>query len=1430
MDKVTQHDNPNGGWLRASRGAVLCLEIDLRAQAFINIDLMEGCHSWIPLHLSLRRDAGILIANQFGPNGWRRELVIATGLLPRNYSLHIGFEDDLLGKASASIWLDGRHLARLDSYPRFDPGSPKGIRRGFPHLKQIASVNWPAGVCSIRYFRPEMLREPLLTERLELLWRAPNDHAVLELADEDEPMEFLPLSSAEPPQLEDLQHVLLPGRIWKEAQDEVTGVTVRAGTTRLRVKVHKSTLLDRLSSPQALLQMQHDRLIRMHMIEHAHHAAIWDRLPDPVRNVLASEARQIGITFAHECRRTALAPPPEKGQTTAAEVCDLFHEKIALSPSTDAISLLDDLIKQHGLDCERVRQLALMLSEWFCLHHDPIKLEALVAGHGAQGWDDRANPWASIAALPVLWAQGKWPAIEAALRAYPRNSTGWLVTPSLGWLGSALAENRPDRLGRHVAADQRLRLMSGLLELVAALAPSYWAQTPCRRLISGVLDVLAELPYLPDWCSNWYVELVVQAYGLCPDFWDEMRSRNLLQLHPIFARCAGSFMALQNALEHDKGAFLWEAARPFLLRKCAGHDMLRRVILSASSTPGAFSGRPDLTNLSPVLTQSEVEETALRWLTFPRSDAAREAIALRASEPLHKAACRGLRKAACDVARPAMTQTSTRLAADVHGALRQLNKEGTVTPTDAEQLTRLALATARAEAGFIGISALTALAETAARKDAWDLAQRWIAALAKHLDQSDAKLALRTHAPARALERFVSSCPDPALLEPLSRYVEELPIPGVLADEDHEAARLHNMANPFADTLVALISCRKNLETRARVCRETWGAALAKLGIPLITVVGKGEGDPVQCSPRFDGGLLELDAPDSYEGLPQKTLALAQWVLERTRFSRILKIDDDCLLDPEAYFNDPVFLTLPYYGRPLYRAHGSMDRGWHMSRSKTARGRMEFDKSPEPSRYADGSTGYLLSRPALKALAEVRHSPQGRRLEQVSFMEDKLVGDLLAQAGIAVAGPNYDVSIFRRTVKGLPPISQYESSFLPFVGSPVKLGHLDAGGNVMRQANTARSTVWPNPMKVWPSMLPAQTGWAKNALDLISPPERLEQARAAEVAVIAVMRNERFMLPHFLAHYRRLGVGAFLIVDNGSDDGTLEQLLAEADVSVFATDTPYRLSTYGVQWQEALMAQFRLGRWSLLADADELAFWQLPRQDGHVLGNLPELLSAPDFATATAVRLLMLDLYPRGPLSKARFDHSPFLEADHIDRHPLRTTWQGRGPWSNGVTLTSALRHRLMAELGTPARANLFVAQKYALLKYHPLMRLSAGLHYISGAKVAPRELAFAHFKYHAAFLAKAEEEVARGEHFNNAEEYRAYIALRAEARETLFHPTFSVPLAQCPKVQALCASYMASSLNSSGMISRPSSTSSAMSGARAGAIAKPILNPPLNT
>ena len=66
-------------------------------------------------------------------------------------------------------------------------------------------------------------------------------------------------------------------------------------------------------------------------------------------------------------------------------------------------------------------------------------------------------------------------------------------------------------------------------------------------------------------------------------------------------------------------------------------------------------------------------------------------------------------------------------------------------------------------------------------------------------------------------------------------------------------------------------------------------------------------------------------------------------------------------------------------------------------KSSTTRAAHAIDKSPEPSTYADGGCGYNLSRFAMASILIAATSDRGQRLIRNSFMEDKLVGDLLSR-------------------------------------------------------------------------------------------------------------------------------------------------------------------------------------------------------------------------------------------------------------------------------------------------------------------------------------------------------------------------------------------------------------------------------------------------
>ncbi len=317
----------------------------------------------------------------------------------------------------------------------------------------------------------------------------------------------------------------------------------------------------------------------------------------------------------------------------------------------------------------------------------------------------------------------------------------------------------------------------------------------------------------------------------------------------------------------------------------------------------------------------------------------------------------------------------------------------------------------------------------------------------------------------------------------------------------------------------------------------------------------------------------------------------------------------------------------------------------------------------------------------------------------------------------------------------------------------------------------ARETcIWPttdSPVPV-PVDGESRAAFVENRLVLCAPPARVAALREAEFLVICVVRNERTMLPHFLAHYRRLGAKHFVFVDNASDDGTREMLLDQDDVVLYGADTDYRDAHFGVAWQQAVLAAHALGKWAVVVDADELLLY--PECESLPLAALLRRFEERGY---DAAQTLMLDLYPRGALRDTDFGAASPADANWFDRQPLLRWHLGAGRYSNAPTWLSALRHRLIPH----SPPNAFTAQKIALFRYLPWVRLSEGLHYAAGVTPAPEALFLGHYKYHAGFRDKVLREIERKQHYDGASEYAHYLAMVAEPDATLFAPELSVHL-----------------------------------------------------
>ena len=268
---------------------------------------------------------------------------------------------------------------------------------------------------------------------------------------------------------------------------------------------------------------------------------------------------------------------------------------------------------------------------------------------------------------------------------------------------------------------------------------------------------------------------------------------------------------------------------------------------------------------------------------------------------------------------------------------------------------------------------------------------------------------------------------------------------------------------------------------------------------------------------------------------------------------------------------------------------------------------------------------------------------------------------------------------------------------------------------------------------------------------------RTKDIRPSDILVFSTLRNERVRLPYFLRYYRDLGVNHFLIVDNDSDDGSREYLAEQDDVSLWTTKHSYKRSRFGVDWLNWLQMKFANGHWCLVVDPDE--FFVYPFCDTRPLRALTDWLDASSIKSFSA---MLLDMYPKGPFDAAPYaeGQNPFEVAQYFDSGNY--TIHRNGNFGN-LWIQGGPRARMFFP-GNPERA--------PALNKIPLVKWEKDYVYVSSTHMLlPRGLnqtydewggekasgCLLHAKFLDTFAVKAEEEMARKQHYANSHEYRAY-------------------------------------------------------------------------
>ncbi|WP_353474958.1 glycosyltransferase family 2 protein [Salipiger sp. H15] len=319
-------------------------------------------------------------------------------------------------------------------------------------------------------------------------------------------------------------------------------------------------------------------------------------------------------------------------------------------------------------------------------------------------------------------------------------------------------------------------------------------------------------------------------------------------------------------------------------------------------------------------------------------------------------------------------------------------------------------------------------------------------------------------------------------------------------------------------------------------------------------------------------------------------------------------------------------------------------------------------------------------------------------------------------------------------------------------------------------------------------------------LELIGPavdPER--------TTVFSIFRDEMYFAPAFFDHYRSIGVTQFIIVDDGSTDGTTDYLDAQPDCIRIRSDLRYgdpievrdpegkrKKTRAGIYFKGAIPLFLMPGRFVTYVDADE--FLLLPPGVA-TIGALAEHLAAAGDVAAVApvVEFFPRDLSafddPRPPANLADLLRaSPCFEAEPL----LKLAPGAVRPEFVAPSKSMALMARFGIEpepeapkgwlnrlLGRSPAPQPFGSPRHKTpIVCHSAETYMVGTHNTNRAPSATVMPVIAHFVFTAQFAAKIRRAMDWGSYANGSRKYHGYarlLAAMAEAPDAFLSPASTV-------------------------------------------------------
>lgn len=270
---------------------------------------------------------------------------------------------------------------------------------------------------------------------------------------------------------------------------------------------------------------------------------------------------------------------------------------------------------------------------------------------------------------------------------------------------------------------------------------------------------------------------------------------------------------------------------------------------------------------------------------------------------------------------------------------------------------------------------------------------------------------------------------------------------------------------------------------------------------------------------------------------------------------------------------------------------------------------------------------------------------------------------------------------------------------------------------------------------------------AEFSLDRLSAPRSPIVDERAPI-VISVLKNERRRVDEFLEHYRALGVERFVLIDNGSTDGTTQRLAAQRDVDLLGARRSF-VWQRKQGWIARAIEAYGHERWYVYVDADELLTF-----DGAPKRRLPDLAAFADRLGITRVRGVLIDMYGDGPLLRDMRDDGaslgdmfPFFDAEPFDENKFRELISRKG----GPRKRAFGRGR--ADFNPEMTKYPLFKPSSGELMTNPHHIYPYGPNFLSDCYIG-----LLHYKFLPGFATRIRTAIAEKTYWNNSSEYRVYL------------------------------------------------------------------------